>query len=202
MPPWSDVRTLAQSLGDGDDYVTFLDVLPLQRLAQSMMHMPEPTLLALVHLHDAPHVTLGAKELLRALLRGYSHRAQLERQLGHKVLGRQHHRQTLRLRVGQAAKMALSAPAQKRWQLQLAPAEAAASLQVEAGPQGKRHEQRFTLRALAPGVITLTGHLVAAPAASRMALPGPPQHGTRPEPQAGKHGLRLTVIIEADLEAP
>jgi hypothetical protein len=200
MPPWSDVRTFAQSLGDGDDYVTFLDVLPLQRLAQSMMHMPEPTLLALVHLHDAPHVTLGAKHVLQELLRGYSHRAQLERRLGLKTLGRQHHRQILRLQVGQTTQLALPAPMQKRWQLQLAPAEATAQLRLEVAPPSKRHEERFTLHALAPGVITLTGHLVSAPTTHRSVLPNPTQHGVRPQGQAGKHGLRLTVIVEAEIE--
>jgi hypothetical protein len=202
MPPWSDVRTLAQSLGDGDDYVTFLDVLPLQRLAQSMMHMPEPTLLALVRLHDAPHVTLGAKEVLRALLQGYSHRAQLERQLGRKTLGRQHHRQVLRLRVGQQTLLVLSAPAHKGWQLTLAPAEAEAWLQVALAPASKRHEQRFTLRALAPGVLTLTGQLLSAPPAASRALPHPTQHGPGSQGQASKHGLRLTLIVEADLDSP
>ncbi len=203
MPPWSDVRTLAQSLGTGDDFVTFLDVLPLQRLAQSLIHMTRPTLEAIAELHDGAHVTLGAKDVLKDVLRSYYSRARLERQLGQKPLTVKEHNKTIRLPQGQHSSLMLPKDQGHFWLVQtraLGGSLGAVALEEVEGRQ--KHAQHMVLRALTPGIVEVTGQLQQSAVPSRPLLPGATHHGPQRARPKRVEQFCVVVIVEEMGDGP
>lgn len=201
MPPWSDVRTLAQSLMDCDDYVTFLDVLPLQRLAHSLIYMPEPTLEALWQLHKAPQATLGAKDGLLQLLRNYHSRAQGQRALAQKTLRLSHDGQSVRLQVGQKATVVLLRPAHRVWHVQLLGQNqmtlvGAPPISIVDGETPGRQESQLVIEALAPGVGRLQAQLVGQGGPRNALQPARTHHGSKPSGTPAKDLFYLIVIVE------
>lgn len=196
MPPCSDVRTLARALGEGDDFVTFIDVLPLQRLARDLIHMPRATLEAIAQLHDASHVTLGAKDVLIEVLRSYHHRAQAERRLAQRPLGRGHAHKTIRLQVGQQATVALSCSPTESWQVTLhALGDGLGAAQVAQERHGRRPELVLQVTALQPGHLQLEAQRVAAPLRQRRQLPNAvpvPEHKLPTQPPL----FQLSIVVE------
>lgn len=166
MPPCSDVRALARALGEGDDDVTFIDVMPLQRLALALAHMPAATLEALVQLHDAPHVTLGAKDVLMGVLRSYQHRAQNERRLAERLLGQGQAHKTIRLRVGQQAIIALGCSRDETWQVSWqALGDSMGQIAVTSQRQPSRREEQLQVLAVAPGHVQVQATKIVTSAA-------------------------------------
>lgn len=197
MPPSSDVRALAESLAAGDDYLTFLDVLPLQRMAQSLIHMPRPTLDAIIELHDQPQLTLGAKEVLADLLRSYHARASHERDLGRKPLRLGQHNSTVRTGVGDALLVVLMRERGQQWRLQQRPlAGSSGSVEVHELQGAKATEQRLQLTGHSPGLIQWDAQI----SATGTPHPVTPWHGSRkmPAPKSRRtpQDFRLIIVVE------
>lgn len=168
MPPWSDIRSHALALAAQGQYITFLDVLPMVRLAQTMVHLPDSTLAALTALHDGPGTTDGARALLTQLTRGYWARTHRQRALARKVITPSHQGRDIRVKVGDGFVVALPTPKNYAWHWSLVEGSPdAAPVSIEPATSRQAGSQRFAVHALAAGTATLQAKQVAQTPATK-----------------------------------
>lgn len=156
MSPWSDIRSHAEALSASNLYVTFVDVVPILRLAQTMVHLPDATLVALAQLHDGPGTTDGARALLQQLAHGYHTRVRQQRALGRRLVTSGDRGRSIRIAVGAGFVVALPLADGGPWTWAvLEAAAAAAPVAVEVAASPRRNVQRFAVHGLAPGTCAL-----------------------------------------------
>jgi predicted secreted protein len=114
-----------------DGPVSFIDALALTR-ALSSYDPPDPTVAALIALHDAAHVTDGARQILASYLRQLAKRREQERRRCERPVTLADDAQTGRLRRGATLTLALDERrgAGFRWRLAgMTPAPACVTVQ-------------------------------------------------------------------------
>jgi len=85
----SDVRgieTIVRRLLASPEPISFLDAVMVIRHVRKTGDPFEREVQSLIHLHDAPHTTDGAREVLADFLSGWARKQELERLLGGRVI--------------------------------------------------------------------------------------------------------------------
>ena len=119
----------------GNAPVSFLDVAQIIEEAQNIQELPDGFITALIALHDAPHTTLGGKEVLTHFLNVQAEKRKQERTLATRIIGFADQGQRARISNGETLEVTLP---QRRaqgiqWRFTQKPASAQISAHEEDG---------------------------------------------------------------------
>lgn len=116
MPPDLDTLwTLVDQLDAEAECVTFYDALALVRAARPFEDLPKGFVADWVALHDAPHVTDGARTILGQYLQRLFSRQDNHRRLATQLIVLKDSGKTLRAAIGMPIAIALDARPQHGW---------------------------------------------------------------------------------------
>lgn len=180
------VLTIAGRLLHFPEPVSFLDAVMLVRHARKTGEPREEELRALITLHDAPHTTDGARDVLRDFLGGWAKRQARQRTLGARVLTARDTGKTARVTAGTTLVIELGERRGKgcRWEVLACegPGECVRDPSSEVSPS----RATYLLHCQRPGQIHLT-------LAERSGAGAPPP---------ASEDLILTVVVEAPSGEP
>lgn len=104
---------LAQLLNDlvhGGEPVSFYDAYRCVQLARRSRELGDALVHRMVELHDAPHLTLGGKDVLADFLKGYAQKLGQERALASRVIRQKDNGKVVRAKAGSRLLLGLADP--------------------------------------------------------------------------------------------